>query len=58
MTHPALDHIWASLPVPAILLDDQDCIAEINSAAEGFLNASNKSVQGFLCLTKSWSMPR
>src|SRR6056300_1974842 len=46
MTHPALDHIWASLPVPAILLDDQDCIAEINSAAEGFLNASNKSVQG------------
>src|SRR6056300_1862334 len=46
MTHPALDHIWASLPMPAILLDDQDCIAEINSAAEGFLNASNKSVQG------------
>jgi two-component system nitrogen regulation sensor histidine kinase GlnL len=42
MTQPALDHIWASLPVPAILLDDQDCIAEINSAAEGFLNASNK----------------
>jgi len=46
MTQPALDHIWASLPVPAILLDDQDCIVEINSAAEGFLNASNKSVQG------------
>ena len=38
--------IWASLPVPAILIDDQDRILDINSAAEGFLNVSAKTVVG------------
>lgn len=38
--------IWASLPVPAFLIDENDCILAVNSAAEGFLNASNKSVTG------------
>lgn len=38
--------IWASLPVPAFLIDQNDRIAEANSAAEGFLNASAKSVIG------------
>lgn len=38
--------IWASLPVPALLIDQQDRISDVNSAAEGFLNASNKSVTG------------
>ena len=36
--HAALDTIWASLPIPAILVDAGDKIAEINPAAEGFLN--------------------
>lgn len=38
--------IWASLPVPAFLIDEDDRILAVNSAAEGFLNASNKSVTG------------
>lgn len=38
--------LWNSLPVPALLLAEDDTIADINPAAEGFLNASAKSVQG------------
>lgn len=38
--------IWASLPVPAVLIDAEDRIADINSAAEGFLNTSQKAAQG------------
>ncbi|MEQ9693329.1 ATP-binding protein [Shimia sp. SDUM112013] len=45
MTHdtPAL---WNSLPVPALLVDPQDRIEDINPAAESFLNASAKSMIG------------
>ncbi|MCU9837520.1 ATP-binding protein [Ruegeria sp. WL0004] len=39
--------IWTSLPVPAFLIDENDRIADVNSAAEGFLNASRKSVLGY-----------
>lgn len=38
--------LWASLPIPAFLIDAEDCIADVNSAGEGFLNASRKSVIG------------
>ncbi|SPJ29813.1 two-component system sensor histidine kinase NtrB [Falsiruegeria mediterranea] len=38
--------IWASLPVPAFLIDPEDRIADVNSAGEGFLNASKKAVEG------------
>jgi two-component system nitrogen regulation sensor histidine kinase GlnL len=38
--------IWASLPVPALLLDADDRICDVNSAGEGFLNASARQVQG------------
>ncbi|QBF31736.1 nitrogen regulation protein NR(II) [Thalassococcus sp. S3] len=38
--------IWASLPVPALLVDSEDRILDVNSAAEGFFNASAKSVAG------------
>jgi len=38
--------VWASLPIPAFLLDSDDRIVEINAAAEQFLNASAKSVIG------------
>jgi two-component system nitrogen regulation sensor histidine kinase GlnL len=37
---------WQSLPVPGILVDEHDNIACINPAAEGFLNASDKSIKG------------
>jgi len=38
--------LWSSLPVPALLIDAQDHIADVNPAGEGFLNASAKSVIG------------
>jgi two-component system nitrogen regulation sensor histidine kinase GlnL len=38
--------IWASIPVPTLLIDEDDRIVDVNSAAEGFLNASAKSVTG------------
>ena len=38
--------IWASLPVPALLVDRAGMIAEVNPAGEIFLNASLKSLKG------------
>ena len=38
--------IWASLPVPAFLIDENDNITDLNSAGEGFLNSSTKTVSG------------
>lgn len=38
--------IWASLPVPAFIIDAEDRIADVNSSGEGFLNASRKAVVG------------
>lgn len=38
--------IWASLPVPAVIIAPDDRIVDINPAAEGFLNASMKTVAG------------
>lgn len=37
--------LWASLPVPTVLISPDNLIADINSAAEGFLNVSAKSVR-------------
>lgn len=39
-------NIWASLPVPAFIIDAEDRIVDVNSSGEGFLNASRKSVIG------------
>ena len=38
--------IWTSLPVPGVIVDPDDKICDINSAAEGFLNASAKMLEG------------
>jgi len=38
--------LWASLPVPALLLASDDTITASNSAAETFLNLSAKSLEG------------
>ncbi|MDW4497786.1 ATP-binding protein [Sulfitobacter sp. D35] len=38
--------LWSSLPVPAVIIAPDDGIVDINSAAEGFLNASARSVKG------------
>lgn len=39
-------NLWASLPVPAFLLDSKDRFAEVNSAGEQFLNQSVRSIRG------------
>lgn len=46
MILPAPGIIWASLPIPALLIGPVDRIEEINPAAELFLNASARSVKG------------
>ncbi|MDG2403753.1 MAG: PAS domain-containing sensor histidine kinase, partial [Paracoccaceae bacterium] len=38
--------LWASLPMPAVLLDENDLISELNPAAEGFFNMSCRAVIG------------
>ena len=38
--------LWASLPVPAVRIDSEDRITDLNGAAEGFLNTSAKAVNG------------
>ena len=38
--------LWASMPVPALLVDANDNIIDSNPAAEAFLNVSAKSLRG------------
>jgi two-component system, NtrC family, nitrogen regulation sensor histidine kinase GlnL len=38
--------LWASLPVPTIVIGPDSEIVDINSAAEGFFNASAKAMRG------------
>ncbi|MDT8855814.1 ATP-binding protein [Paracoccaceae bacterium Fryx2] len=44
--YPVPGVIWASLPVPALLIDAAGLIVEANPAAEQFLNASCRSLKG------------
>ncbi len=44
--YPVPGVIWASLPVPALLIDANACIIEANPAAESFLNASSRALKG------------
>ncbi|WP_407648245.1 two-component system sensor histidine kinase NtrB [Harenicola maris] len=37
------DRVWQTLPIPAIILDANDRFAEVNSAAEMFLNLSSRA---------------
>ena len=46
MTNIFLDAIWSSLPVPCIVLDENNYIKDINPSAEGFFNASKRSLEG------------
>ena len=39
-------NLWASLPVPALMIDGADIITMSNPAAESFLNMSAKSLEG------------
>jgi two-component system nitrogen regulation sensor histidine kinase GlnL len=38
--------IWASLPIPGLLIDSAGLIVDINPAAENFLNASTRHLKG------------
>jgi two-component system, NtrC family, nitrogen regulation sensor histidine kinase GlnL len=40
------DALWATLPVPALLIDADDRILEVNSAGENFFNASMRALVG------------
>ncbi|HEX9858917.1 MAG TPA: ATP-binding protein [Paracoccaceae bacterium] len=44
--YPVPGVIWASLPLPALLVDGEGYILETNPAAEIFLNASSRSLTG------------
>jgi two-component system nitrogen regulation sensor histidine kinase GlnL len=44
--YPVPGVIWASLPLPSLLIDPQGRILEANPAAEVFLNASARSLAG------------
>ncbi len=40
------DQLWASLPVPAVVIDEADRILDITPSAELFLNASARTLRG------------
>lgn len=40
------DTLWMSIPVATVLIDQDDKIADINPAAEGFFNSSAKAIKG------------
>ncbi|MEO0390512.1 MAG: ATP-binding protein [Pseudomonadota bacterium] len=46
MNAASIGDLWASIPVPAVRIDDRNRITDINPAAEGFLNVSAKSIYG------------
>jgi two-component system nitrogen regulation sensor histidine kinase GlnL len=46
MSSPAPGIIWASLPIPAFLIDGRDRVLEVNPAAELFLNMSARAFKG------------
>jgi len=49
---PATGIIWASLPIPAFLIDANDRILAANPAAEDFLSTSSRSLQGVPMLAR------
>jgi two-component system, NtrC family, nitrogen regulation sensor histidine kinase GlnL len=46
MSLPSAQTLWASLPVPAILIDAEDRLIDLNPSAEHFLNTSEKMLRG------------
>jgi two-component system, NtrC family, nitrogen regulation sensor histidine kinase GlnL len=46
MPYPVPGVIWASLPIPAVLIGADGCITEVNPAGETFLNASSRNLLG------------
>src|SRR3989338_7883348 len=46
MSEPDASALWASLPLPALLVGPDNRISEVNPAAETFLNLSSRSLVG------------
>ncbi|THD83063.1 PAS domain-containing protein [Aliigemmobacter aestuarii] len=44
--YPVPGVVWASLPIPAVLIDEAGGVIEVNPAAELFFNASARSLKG------------
>ncbi|PTX55961.1 two-component system nitrogen regulation sensor histidine kinase GlnL [Litoreibacter ponti] len=40
------DTLWSSLPIPALIIDSENRVAEVNAACETFMNLSAKSLRG------------
>ncbi|RMH49501.1 MAG: PAS domain-containing sensor histidine kinase [Alphaproteobacteria bacterium] len=49
--------LWSALPMPAVLLDHEDRIADVNPAGEHFLNASRRVLIGRPFLTSVAAEP-
>ncbi len=39
------EKVWMSIPLPSIVLNENDIVVEVNPPGEGFLNASSKSLK-------------
>ena len=39
------EKVWMSIPLPSIVLNEDDIVVEVNPQGEGFLNASSKSLK-------------
>ncbi len=52
MTLPAPGIIWASLPLPAILIDGEDRVISVNPSGELFLNMSSRALKGQIFLDR------
>jgi len=52
MTLPDANRIWASLPLPALLIDLDNRIGDVNPAAEAFFNTSARAMQGVPALDR------
>jgi two-component system nitrogen regulation sensor histidine kinase GlnL len=52
LSAPNFEALWLSLPVPAIIVSENDHIQAMNSAAEDFFNASTRSMLGKPVLDK------
>ena len=52
-----IDFVWSSLPIASSIINPEDIITEANPAAEGFFNASGKSLcrQIYLGTVGGWS---
>jgi two-component system nitrogen regulation sensor histidine kinase GlnL len=43
-----MKHLWLSLPMPALLVNESGRISDANPAAENFLNLSERNLVGQL----------